>query len=248
MVNNILNELQERNKQLLEENKALKKRFDVMKMNNLTEQEIREIIGSLNSNPDEGHIKAIKDYFEFRPHELQHLGDKGFRKSFVLRIYMHQNAMSWWVKANEEVKSLQKEKNELVEKNLILEKVNQELEQKEKELEIEVEELGDEVQMEQEEAEKVLNTAMKWRKWQMTEVVEKYNMGEKELLDQISMLERSLLNEQQKTSYWRSKNQELPALPKQQKENRLWKFKQLVSKVKEKTKEKFQTFIVQKNN
>ena len=55
---------------------------------------------------------------------------------------MHQNAMSWWVKANEEVKSLQKEKNELVEKNLILEKVNQELEQKEKELEIEVEEFS----------------------------------------------------------------------------------------------------------
>ena len=57
MVNNILTELQERNKQLLEENKALKKRFDVMKMNNLTEQEIREIVGSLNSNPDEGHKK-----------------------------------------------------------------------------------------------------------------------------------------------------------------------------------------------
>lgn len=34
----------------------------------------------------------------------------------------------------------------------------------------------------------------------------------------------------------------------QQKENRLRKFKQLVSKVKEKTKEKFQTFIVKKNN
>jgi hypothetical protein len=102
--------------------------------------------------------------------------------------------------------------------------------------------------MEREEAEKVLNTAMKWRKWQMTEVVEKCDAREKELLDQISMLERSLLNEQQKTSYWRSKNQELPALPKQQKENRIWKFKQLVSKVKDKTKEKFQTFIVQKNN
>ena len=102
--------------------------------------------------------------------------------------------------------------------------------------------------MEQEEAEKALNTAMKWRKWQMTEVVGKHDAREKELLNQISMLERSLLNEQQKISYWRSKNQELPALPKQQKENRIWKFKQLVSKVKDKTKEKFQTFIVQKNN
>ena len=81
----------------------------------------------------------------------------------------------------------------------------------------------------------------------MTEVVEKYDAREKELLDQISMLERSLLNEQQKTSYWRSKNQELPALPKQQKENRLQKFKQLVNKAKEKTKEKFQAFIIQKS-
>jgi hypothetical protein len=35
----------------------------------------------------------------------------------------------------------------------------------------------------------------------MTEVVEKHDAREKELLDQISMLERSLLNEQQKTSY-----------------------------------------------
>ena len=82
----------------------------------------------------------------------------------------------------------------------------------------------------------------------MTKVVGKHDAREKELLDQISMLERNLLNKQQKTSYWRSKNQELPALPKQQKENRIQKFKQLVSKVKDKTKEKFQTFIVQKNN
>ena len=40
---------------------------------------------------------------------------------------------------------------------------------------------------------------------------------------------------------------ELPALPKQHKENRLHKLKKLISKVKEKTKEKFQTFIIQKS-
>ena len=245
MVNNILTELQERNKQLLEENKALKKRFDVMKMNNLTEQEIREIVGSLNSNPDEGHIKAIKDYFEFRPHELQHLGDKGFRKSFVLRIYMHQNAMSWWVKANEEVKSLQKEKNELVEKNLILEKVNQELEQKEKELETRVEDLEYEVEMEREEAEKALDKSKEWRERQMTKVVEKHDAEVRELLEQIKILERNSSNTEKKLNYQTEK--ELPALPKQEKISRLWKFKQLVSKAKEKTKEKFQAFVIHKN-
>ena len=245
MVNNILNKLQERNKQFLEENEALKKRFDVMKMNNLTEQEIREIVGSLNPNPDERYIKAIKDYFEFCPHELQHLGDKGFRKSFVLRIYMHQNAMSWWVKANEEVKSLQKEKNELVEKNLILEKVNQELEKKEKDLEIEVEELSDEVQIEREEAEKALDKSKEWRERQMTEVIEKHDAEVRELLEQIKILERNSSNTEKKLNYQTEK--ELPALPKQEKISRLQKFKQLVSKAKEKTKEKFQAFVIQKN-
>jgi len=77
----------------------------------------------------------------------------------------------------------------------------------------------------------------------MAEVVEKRDVREKQLLDQISFLEKSLLNERQKVNYYK----ELPALPKQQKQNRLRKLKQLVSKVKEKTKEKFQTFIVQKS-
>lgn len=122
-----------------------------------------------------------------------------------------------------------------------------ELEIKAKEQEERIEELEDEVWMEREEAEKALNTAMKWRKWQMGEVVEKHNSREKELSRRIIFLERSLLNEQQKANYWKNKNQELPVLPKQQKQNRLKKLKQLVSKAREKTKEKFQAFIVQKN-
>ena len=66
--------------------------------------------------------------------------------------------------------------------------------------------------------------------------------------DRIDLLENNLLDKDQKIN-WRDylESKELPALPKQQKENRLQKFKQLVSKVKEKTKEKFQAFIVQKN-
>jgi hypothetical protein len=61
-------------------------------------------------------------------------------------------------------------------------------------------------------------------------------------------LENNLLNKDQEISrrdYLATK--ELPALPKKQKENRLCKLKKLVSKAKEKTKEKFQTFIIQKN-
>ena len=65
----------------------------------------------------------------------------------------------------------------------------------------------------------------------------------RKLLDRIDLLENNL------AVNWKNylENKELPALPKQQKENRLHKLKMMVSKIKEKTKEKFQTLIVQKN-
>ena len=128
------------------------------------------------------------------------------------------------------------------------EKKIEELEAKKEELEARVEELDDEVWMEREEAEKALNKAMEWRKWQMFETVLKHDAAMGKLQDWINLLENNLLAKDQKIN-WRDylESKELPALPKQQKENRLQKFKQLVSKVKEKTKEKFQTFIVQKN-
>jgi hypothetical protein len=94
----------------------------------LTEEEIKELIGNLNRNPDETEIRAVIDYFWLRPYALKHLEDKEFRKSFVRLIYMHKNAMNWWVEANKEVKSLQtlttslkKERNELLEENKQLE-------------------------------------------------------------------------------------------------------------------------------
>ena len=89
---------------------------------------------------------------------------------------------------------------------------------------------------------------MKWRKHQMNEVILKHDAAMGKLLDWIDLLENNLSAKNQEIN-WRDNlaNKELPALPKQQKENRLCKLKKLVNKVKEKTKEKFQTFIVQKN-
>ena len=82
----------------------------------------------------------------------------------------------------------------------------------------------------------------------MSETVLKHNAAMGKLIDRIKWLENSLLNKDQEISrrdYLATK--ELPFLPKKQKENRLCKLKKLVNKVKEKTKEKFQTFIVQQN-
>ena len=73
--------------------------------NILTEEEIRELIGSLNRNPNEAEIRAVIDYFWLRPYALKHLKDKEFRKSFVRLIYMHHNAMSWWVKLIKKLKA-----------------------------------------------------------------------------------------------------------------------------------------------
>ena len=206
----------------------------------LTEEEIKEIISGLNLNPDKTEIEAVVDYFWLRPYALKYLEDKEFRKSFVHLIYMHKNAMNWWVEANKEVKrlqplttSLEKERNELLEKI--------------KELEERVEELDDEVWMEREEGEKALNKAMEWRKWQMFETVLKHDAAMGKLQDRIDLLENNLLAKDQKIN-WRDylESKELPALPKQQKENRLHRLKKLVNRVKEKAK-KFQTFIVQKS-
>jgi hypothetical protein len=67
-------------------------------------------------------------------------------------------------------------------------------------------------------------------------------------LDRIKVLENNvhwLENKEQIIKKYKDK--ELPALPKNQKKSKLLKLKKLVSKVKEKTQEKFQTFIVQKS-
>jgi len=119
-----------------------------------------------------------------------------------------------------------------------------ELEAKIEELEKKVEGLEDDLEMEREEAEKALNTAMKWREWQM-KVKSIHVSREKWFLKRIEVLENNinwLRNKKQVLKEY--ENKELPALPKKQ--SRLLKLKQLVNRVKEKSKEKFQTYIVQK--
>jgi hypothetical protein len=76
----------------------------------------------------------------------------------------------------------------------------------------------------------------------------KHDAAMGKLQDRIDLLENNLLAKDQEIN-WRDylESKELPALPKQQKENRLQKFKQLVNKAKEKTKEKLQAFIIQKS-
>lgn len=214
----------------------------------LTEEEIKELIGNLNRNPDETEIRAVKDWFWLRPYALQHLEDKEFRKSLVRLIYLHKNALDWYIKVDKEVKSLQsltasleQEKNELLEEN-------KQLEAKLEERDNEIEELEERVEIEQEEAQKFHIKSEEWKKWQTAEIVANHDAREKELLEEIRVLKSNIhWLENKEQTIEKYKDKELPALPKQQKKSRLLKIKQLVSKVKEKTQEKFQTLIIQKS-
>ena len=207
--------------------------------NILTEEEIRELIGNLNWNPSEAEIRVVIDYFLLRPYALQHLEDKEFRKSFVRLVYLHHDAMNWWVKADKETKSLQslttsleQERNELLEKN-------KQLEVKNKELETKLEESKEEVQMEREEAEKALKTASIWRVRQVDEMKDRHDKERRNLWQQVKKLENILT----------IKNSQIKNL----KESKNWgqyKFKQMFSglnRTKNRTQEKFQAFIVQKD-
>ena len=130
--------------------------------NILTEEEIKELIGSLNRNPSEAEIGAVIDYFWLRPYALKHLEDKEFRKSFVRLIYLHKIALDGYKKADKEVKSLQslttsleKERNELLE-------INKQLEVKLEEKDNRIEELEERVEIEQEMSMKALDKAEEW--------------------------------------------------------------------------------------
>ena len=192
--------------------------------NILTEEEIKELIGSLNRNPNEAEIRAVTDYFWLRPYALKHLEDKEFRKSLVRLIYMHQNALSWWAKADKEVKGLQslttnleKEKNELLEKT--------------KQLEAEQKVLEEALKLEENISKCHLDALEVARQWRVRQSKEK---------DNVVAWQNYLTNKQ---------FQELPTLPKKQN-----KFKLLTNQVKSRikqakaiTQEKFNTYILQKD-
>ena len=111
-----------------------------------------------------------------------------------------------------------------------------------------IEELEERVDIEVEMNLKALDKSAEWREKQLKEVKSAHILREKWFLKQVEVLENNiswLKNKEQIIKKY--ENKELPALPKQQKENRLHRLKKLVSRVKEKTQEKFQTFIVQKN-
>jgi len=245
----LLNEIETLKKQLTDKDKAiseLKERFGVNENNILTEEEIRELIGSLNRNPDESHIRAVIDYFWLRPHELQHLGDKEFRKSFVRRIYMHHNAMSWWVKADKEVKSLQIEKNELTEKNKQLEKKTAILEKNIVDLEVKQKDLERAVELEQKNHLEFVDVSEEWHERRVFEMNMIKDGFITDLRLKVQELEKVLVAKDEKLV-------ELTKLiePKPKKFQRIRKLvnttKEKAHVFKEKVQEKFHAYILQKN-
>ena len=266
---NIISELQESNKKLIEENENLKKQL-ADKEENLR-LKIWHVTGqSLNDKGevsmyaptgtrwykklnkkwmDEGKLRMAVD-----PNETREWA-KNCKRIWFDNITIEEMLEGFIDSSNElssqwldYVGKWSRTNEKLYEQKRDYEGKIEELEAKKEELEARVEELDDEVWMEREEAEKALNKAMEWRKWQMFETVLKHDAAMGKLQDRIDLLENNLAAKNQEIN-WKDylTTKELPSLPKKQKENRLCKLKKLVNKVKEKTKEKFQAFIVQKN-
>ena len=206
--------------------------------NILTEEEIRELIGSLNQNPDETEIRAVIDYFWLCPYALKHLEDKEFRKSFVRLIYMHKNAMNWWVKADKEVKSLQPITSSLEkERNELLEKIK-ELEARVEEKDNIIENLEERVDMEVEMNLKALDKSKEYHDRNL------FNLGmDKDSVIFDLMIENQELRKKCKPSKLKKLQFKATRLAKEKK----IKLQQLANRVKEQAREKFNTYILQNN-
>jgi len=134
-------------------------------------------------------------------------------------------------------------KEEIVDLKKKIEESKAELEEKDDR----IEELEERVDIEVEMNLKALDKSAEWREKQLKEVKSAHVLREKWFLKQIEVLENNidwLKNKEQIIKKY--EDRELPALPKKQKQSRLLKFKKLVNKVKEKSKEKFQTHVLEK--
>ena len=207
----------------------------------LTEKEIRELIGSLNRNPDETEIRAVIDYFWLHPYALKHLEDKKFRKSFVRLIYMHKNAMNWWVKADKEVKSLQPLTSSLEkERNELLEKIK-ELEARVEEKDNIIENLEERVDMEVEMNLKALDKSKEYHDRNLFLL----GMSKDTIITNLKLKIQELEKNQKVDKVKQLRKLENKAKTKVK--ERVKKLKEKVNTIKESVKEKFNTYILQNN-
>ena len=209
---NIINELEQRNKQLLNEIKQSKEDLKL---------KIWNIAGQFDENDyvpgnwwhkqlskkwlEEGKVRMENEIVFYDNITIEEMLDEFIDSSKeVAKKCSHY--ISRWSERGYENTRQRKE----------FEKKIAELEAKLEEKDNKIEELDDEIWMEREEAEKALDTAMKWRKHQMFETVLKYDAATGKLLDWIDLLENNLAAKNQEID-WRNylENKELPALPKQ---------------------------------
>jgi hypothetical protein len=248
---NIINKLEQRNKNLLEENENFKLKI-YNAIHNVMESESPEIAGTLMTLQqhfwswdewvkvqEESGVEKISFGNEFTFENII----KGFTEWTLLNCdsYSHVSKQN---------KKLEERNAELEPKVVELETKQKELETKQKELEFRVEELEDEVEMEREEAEKALEVS-RLERWEpkvslFTETIK----AKEDDLDKASARIKLLENFMAWQNYVACKQfQELPVLPKKTNKFKLLgsKIKSKVNQTKEIVKEKFNAFILQKS-
>ena len=259
---NIINELEQRNKNLLEENEVLKKQLvdkeEISKLkiynaiHNVMENESPEIAGTLMTLQQ--HFWSWDEWVKVQEEngvEKVNFGNEftleNIVKGFTEWTLLSCNSLSYFSKQN---KKLEERNAELEPKVVELEAKQKELETKQKELEFRVEELEDEVEMEREEAEKALEVS-RLERWEpkvslFTETIKAKEDNLDKAFATIKLLE-NFVAWQNYVAY--KQFQELPVLPKKTNKFKLLgsKIKSKVNQTKEIVKEKFNAFILQKS-
>ena len=154
--------------------------------------------------------------------------------------------MSWWVKADKEVKSLQIEKDELTEKNKQLDKKNAILEKIIVDLEVKQKDLERAVELKQKNHLEFVDVSEEWHEWRVFEMNMIKDGFITDLRLKVQELEKVLVAKDEKLV-------ELTKLiePNPKKFQRIRKLvnttKEKVHVFKEKVQEKFHAYILQKN-
>jgi cell division septum initiation protein DivIVA len=240
---NTINEFQERNKQLLEENENLKKQLAdkeqefklriLNAVNNVMENERSEIAGTLMTLQQ--HFWAWGEWVKVQK-------ENGVEKVIFDNEFTIENIVkgfSEWTLATSDSFRFTYDKNkELEEKNAILEKSVAELE-------ITKQELEEALELEEETSDCHLEALEVAKQWRIRQSKEKDDNLEK-ALKQIELLENVVSWQ----NYLADKQlQELPTLPRKENKFKLLtnKVKNRVKQAKEITREKFNTYILQKS-
>jgi hypothetical protein len=97
---------------------------------NITEQQIREAVLFIESDPEPEHIKHVKDVFDTYPQLLEKLIDEELKTDYIRQVYSQDYLRGRIAKYLKEKEKVEQEKSNLAKKKQAVDAKIEDLEQK----------------------------------------------------------------------------------------------------------------------